>query len=209
MPQIVTLGRVCVFFSVQNLCQVQQVRGFAAVKLHGLSGRYATSLYTVAQNAKQLPVIESELASLTRNLDECAEMSALFSDPSISVTQQKAGLGAAMDKGGFSDTMKNFLGESSRPARCSAAWYSTVSPWLPQGLPISHTAWLPAARFGYRMQSWCSMKDWVVPWSPMPCKRGGPLLVAGTVANCRALGLLLLRRRLLTCSASGLRSRGH
>eukprot|EP01051_Picozoa_sp_SAG22_P000893 SAG22_NODE_29_length_28404_cov_23.294153_14_plen_125_part_00 len=116
-------------------------RSFAAaptVKLHGISGRYATSLYMVAAKSNSLAAVEAELATITRNRDESAEFKAFFEDPSLNAVQCAAGLDAALTKGGYSDTTKNFFCECSwrrlrartvQRAHTTLLSLSRSSPW--------------------------------------------------------------------------------
>jgi hypothetical protein len=87
-------------------------RSFAegpALKLHGIGGRYATALYTVATK-KQCFIVGSELESLTALRASTPAFERLISDPTIQDSVKLPALNAIMDKGGFSAPLKKFFG---------------------------------------------------------------------------------------------------
>jgi F0F1-type ATP synthase delta subunit len=88
-------------------------RGFAdaaaPVKLHGISGRYATALYTVA-GAKSKFIVGSELEGLMALRKDCQEFDTLLSDPTIQDSIKLPAIDAVLAKGGYSDPIKKFFG---------------------------------------------------------------------------------------------------
>jgi F-type H+-transporting ATPase subunit delta len=102
------------------------------LKLHGISGRYATSLYMVAQKAGALADVQGELTSMAANLKDSVELKALFEDPSIKIAQQKSALAAVLGAGGFTPTTQNFFSMFGR----------TPTSMSCSGVSLSHTAFV-------------------------------------------------------------------
>eukprot|EP01048_Picozoa_sp_COSAG05_P006473 COSAG05_NODE_420_length_9974_cov_12.733975_13_plen_113_part_00 len=95
---------------------VAPARSFADVaplQLHGISGRYATALYTVA-GAKSKFLVGQELEGLAALRSQSPEFDRLVSDPTIPPTVVGGALDAVMDKGGYTPELKRFFGEWHR-----------------------------------------------------------------------------------------------
>merc|ERR1711907_131037 len=79
------------------------------VRLHGLDGRYATSLYTVAVRKGAVDAVESDLGSLRGSLGSSKALSELVSNPSIPKKAKVEAIDALNAKSGFADPTKNLL----------------------------------------------------------------------------------------------------
>merc|ERR1711934_914014 len=77
----------------------------APVRLHGLDGRYATSLWKVAAEAKTLPKVEADLNSFKTLLGE-PSVAQLLNNPSIA---KKDAVKEWMAKSGYVETTQNFF----------------------------------------------------------------------------------------------------
>lgn len=73
----------------------------------GLSGRYATALYELAVEEKQLTAIEKDILSLNSALEASSELMELLDNPTVSSEDISKVLEALTD--GACDTFKNFL----------------------------------------------------------------------------------------------------
>merc|ERR1712144_169838 len=75
----------------------------APVQLHGLDGRYATSLWKVAAEAKTLPKVEADLNSFKTLLGE-PSVAQLLNNPSIPKNAKKDAVKEWMGKSGYVET---------------------------------------------------------------------------------------------------------
>lgn len=73
----------------------------------GLSGRYATALYELAVEEKQLTAIEKDILTLNSALDASSELVALFDNPTVPSEDLAAILTELT--GETSETFKNFI----------------------------------------------------------------------------------------------------
>merc|ERR1712072_311828 len=71
------------------------------VRLHGLDGRYATSLYTVAVRNGAVDAVESDLGALRGALGSSRALSELVSNPSIPQKAKAEAIEALNAKSGF------------------------------------------------------------------------------------------------------------
>merc|ERR1711934_628240 len=79
------------------------------VRLHGIDGRYATSLFTVASRKGQLDAVEGDLKSLTGAMASSQALSELVTNPSIPKGAKVAAIEDLTAKAGFSDSTNNLL----------------------------------------------------------------------------------------------------
>merc|ERR1712166_496168 len=86
-----------------------EVKIAAPVRLHGLDGRYASSLYCVAARKKQLEAVESDLKILTGALGSSQALSELVSNPSIPKGAKVAAIEDLAKKAGFAESTNNLL----------------------------------------------------------------------------------------------------
>merc|ERR1711937_347364 len=80
----------------------------APIKLHGLDGRYATSLWKVASASGSTAQVEKDLADFKTHLSAPA-VDQLCNNPSIPKNAKKAAVEALMKKTGYADATKNFF----------------------------------------------------------------------------------------------------
>jgi F-type H+-transporting ATPase subunit delta len=76
----------------------------------GLAGRYATALYELADEAKQLDAVAADLARLKTMLEESAELQRLVSSPLISREQQAKAMDALVTQAGIGELTRRFVG---------------------------------------------------------------------------------------------------
>merc|ERR1712025_319300 len=80
----------------------------APITLHGLDGRYATSLWRVASSTGEVGKVEKDLAAFKTQLGNEA-MTQLLSNPSIPKKAKIDAVGALMKKSGFAQSTQNFF----------------------------------------------------------------------------------------------------
>jgi len=90
----------------------------APVKLHGLDGRYATSLWKVASEQGKLPQVEKDLAAFSGHSALPAVEQLLF-NPSIPKGSKQAAVTDLMKKSGFADCTQNFFSILAENGRLS------------------------------------------------------------------------------------------
>ena len=76
----------------------------------GLAGRYATALFELADESKQLDAVADDLRSLNRMIDDSADLYRLIRSPVLSRDEQAGGLAAIMEKAGIGDLTRRFVG---------------------------------------------------------------------------------------------------
>jgi len=86
----------------------------------GLAGRYATALYELADEAKQLDAVAGDLARLKALIDESADLRRLMSSPLIGREQQTQAMLAVVERAGLGDLTRRFVGTVARNRRLSA-----------------------------------------------------------------------------------------
>merc|ERR1712166_860633 len=80
------------------------------VRLHGLDGRYATSLYTVATRKGGVDAVEKDLGLLKAAIASGSQsLSELLHNPSIPKQDKVAAIEALNSKSGFNESTKNLL----------------------------------------------------------------------------------------------------
>jgi F-type H+-transporting ATPase subunit delta len=85
--------------------------------LTGLSGRYATALYELADDAKALDQVAGDLASLKKTIADSAELQRLIASPLIPRGEQGKAVLALIQKMGVSDLTRRFVGLVARNGR--------------------------------------------------------------------------------------------
>ena len=76
----------------------------------GVAARYATAVFELAKEAKQLPAVEKDLDALAEALEESTDLGDLISNPVYTRDQLVDAIGAISKKMGISDTMAGTLG---------------------------------------------------------------------------------------------------
>ncbi len=89
--------------------------GKPAIQLFGVSGRYATALYTAAGG--QVATVEGELKSIANARKSDPKFEMFISDPTLSNSMKIDTLKAIMTKGGYSDTTAKFM-SANAPGLC-------------------------------------------------------------------------------------------
>ena len=74
-----------------------------------MAGRYAVALFELAKEQGQLDRVELDLASLSRMLEESADLRRLVLSPVITADDQAKGLGALLAKAGITGLAGNFV----------------------------------------------------------------------------------------------------
>jgi len=74
-----------------------------------MAGRYAVALFELARDRRQLDQVERDLATLTRMLEESADLRRLVLSPVITADDQAKGLGALLAKAGIAGLAGNFV----------------------------------------------------------------------------------------------------
>merc|ERR1711939_906536 len=80
----------------------------APVRLHGLDGRYATSLWKVASEKGDLAKVEKDLGGFKSHMGSEA-VQQLLSNPSIPKNSKIDAVQALMEKSGYTESTKNFF----------------------------------------------------------------------------------------------------
>lgn len=85
-----------------------------------LSGRYATALFELAQDAKAIDTVESSLAKVRAALDESPDFATLTTSPLIGRDDAAKAVLAAADAMKLDATTRNFLGVLAQNRRLDA-----------------------------------------------------------------------------------------
>lgn len=75
----------------------------------GMAGRYATALFELALEEKQLDKVKADLDAFDKLVSEYAELDRLVRSPVFSSEEQTKALGAVLDKAGIGGMSSNFL----------------------------------------------------------------------------------------------------
>jgi F-type H+-transporting ATPase subunit delta len=74
-----------------------------------MAGRYAAALFELAKDQRQLDEVEGDLATLSRMLDESADLRRLVLSPVITTDDQANGFNAILTKAGVAGLVGNFV----------------------------------------------------------------------------------------------------
>mgnify|MGYP001457528712 FL=1 len=86
----------------------------------GLTGRYASALFDLAEENNVLDDVAKDLTLLQALIDESDDLSRMIKSPIISRDEQTRSMMAILDKGKFSDLTKKFVGLISSNRRLFA-----------------------------------------------------------------------------------------
>lgn len=75
----------------------------------GMAGRYATALFELALEEKQLDKVKADLDAFDKLVSDYAELDRLVRSPVFSSDEQTKALGAVLDKAGIGGMSSNFL----------------------------------------------------------------------------------------------------
>jgi F-type H+-transporting ATPase subunit delta len=92
----------------------------SVIQSGGLSGRYATALYELADEQHNLDEVVEQAAALRRLIDESQPLRALLSDPTLDVAQSRDAMLAVLDGQGFGATIRHFVGVIANNRRLSS-----------------------------------------------------------------------------------------
>jgi F-type H+-transporting ATPase subunit delta len=81
-----------------------------AVGVTGLSGRYATALFDLADGASALEQVADDLRQLATMIEESDDLARLLRSPVISRADQSAAMLALLEKSESSELTRNFIG---------------------------------------------------------------------------------------------------
>eukprot|EP00163_Fabomonas_tropica_P019261 TRINITY_DN3381_c0_g1_i2.p1 TRINITY_DN3381_c0_g1~~TRINITY_DN3381_c0_g1_i2.p1 ORF type:complete len:238 (+),score=81.49 TRINITY_DN3381_c0_g1_i2:192-905(+) len=99
--------------------EVNTELSFVPLRLHGLSGRYASALYSAANKAGQLAVVEDELPEVLEFASE-GPLKDLIDDPFVARPVKKAAVEEVLKKAQFSSSIVGFFGTLAENNRLSA-----------------------------------------------------------------------------------------
>jgi F-type H+-transporting ATPase subunit delta len=85
-----------------------------------MAGRYASALFELAKQDKQLPEVEGQLKAFQTMLDDSGELRRLVRSPVISAGDQAKALSAILQRAGISGLTANFLSLITRKRRLFA-----------------------------------------------------------------------------------------
>lgn len=83
----------------------------------GVAERYATALYELAHDARQLDEVAGDLAKLKQLIAGSADLQRLISSPLIPRTEQAKAMAAIVAQAGVSDLTRRFVGMVARNRR--------------------------------------------------------------------------------------------
>ena len=90
------------------------------IKVSGIAGRYATALFDLASDAKQVDVVASDLATIKTAVEESADLARLIRSPLISRDDQERAILAVLKMLGVSDLVRRFVGTVAQNRRLPA-----------------------------------------------------------------------------------------
>lgn len=83
----------------------------------GLAGRYATALYDLAHDARQLDEVAADLAKLKALVADSGDLKRLIASPLIPRAEQAKAMTAIIARAGVSDLTRRFIGTVARNRR--------------------------------------------------------------------------------------------
>ena len=86
----------------------------------GLTGRYATALFELADEQGSLDAVADDLKTLDTLVEECEDLNRMIRSPVISRAEQSAAMSAVLDKTDACDLTKKFVGLTIRNRRLFA-----------------------------------------------------------------------------------------
>lgn len=89
-------------------------------KVSGIAGRYATALFELASDAKQVDAVASDLATIKTSMEDCADLARLVRSPLVSRDDQERAILAVLEKLGTSDLVRRFVGTVAQNRRLFA-----------------------------------------------------------------------------------------
>ncbi|MEP3248265.1 MAG: F0F1 ATP synthase subunit delta [Sneathiella sp.] len=90
------------------------------ITVSGIAGRYATALFDLALQEKQVDVVAADMATIKTSLDESADLARLVLSPLVSRDDQARAMAAVLEKLGVSDLVRRFVGTVAQNRRLFA-----------------------------------------------------------------------------------------
>ena len=91
-----------------------------ATGVAGLAGRYATALFELADQARQLDPVADDLRRIQSLLDESADLRRLVANPVIGRDAKAKAMLAVLDAAGIGGLVRNFIGAVGNNGRFAA-----------------------------------------------------------------------------------------
>jgi F-type H+-transporting ATPase subunit delta len=85
-----------------------------------LAGRYASALFDLADEAKAIDTVESDLTAISHMIDESDDLKRLIASPVLARDEQSRAVDAVLKKAGASDTTRQFVGVCAQNRRLFA-----------------------------------------------------------------------------------------
>ncbi len=85
----------------------------------GVAGRYASALFELARDERQVDAVAESLNRFDTLLKESADLRRLVRSPVFSAEEQAAAIGAVLDKAGIGGSPATSSGSPLRTAGCS------------------------------------------------------------------------------------------
>jgi len=86
----------------------------------GIAGRYAKALFELANEQNQRDAVAADLSRLKAMLDESADLRRLVISPAFSRDEQGRAMAIVLERGGFNQLTRNFIGVIARNRRLFA-----------------------------------------------------------------------------------------
>lgn len=88
--------------------------------MSGIAGRYATALFELADEQKQLDEVAADLGSLLAMIDDSEDLRRMLRSPVVPREEQGAAIEAVMKSAGLSELTRRFVGVVARNGRLFA-----------------------------------------------------------------------------------------
>lgn len=90
------------------------------ITVSGIAGRYATALFDLASEGKQLDAVAADLATIKSMMAESEDLARLIKSPLINRNDQARAMAAVLEKLETSDLVRRFVGMVAQNRRLSA-----------------------------------------------------------------------------------------
>jgi F-type H+-transporting ATPase subunit delta len=85
--------------------------------LSGIAGRYASALYELADETRQLDAVAADLRAVKRMLEESADLRRLIRSPLLARRDQAKAMAAVLEKAAMGETVRHFVGVAAQNRR--------------------------------------------------------------------------------------------
>lgn len=100
--------------------ETSNVTGSATGIVTGISGRYATALFALAEERGQIDAVAADIGRLKSLLDESADLMRLVRSPLFRRDEQSKAMSAVMELAGLGDLLRRFVGTVAANGRLFA-----------------------------------------------------------------------------------------